>query len=295
MRLTRRARRLSCLAARCRRCTRLGTPSPLCRSSQARAWMRSRSCSAIATEQSPGRYTCERSPTRVDERCGDRVWRLSWLERLGRRSTQTGGADHRRPGAGHRQSAEPVDELARSDYLNAVVCRVDREQVKISGDESLGFARLSERDEVIVDRIAAECGVRSLRIDPRSVWPASSATNLNASSADTYRCMRGGTRTIKISWSSRGDVTSSICPSSAASKVSTDGESGERASAADTSTSASATTRIKRRRLARRARRGAPCAPAPSPGPHRGRSSRGSELAANAGHRHGRFESVRGL
>lgn len=53
-------------------------------------------------------------------------------------------------------------------------------------------------------------------------------------------------------------------PSSAASRVSTEGACGERAKAAETSTFASATTRGIKQRRVRRERRAAPPAPAPS-------------------------------
>lgn len=52
-------------------------------------------------------------------------------------------------------SAEAIDQLAGCDDLDGEFVWVDREQIVVAADDRGGVVRRSERDEVIIVRIAA--------------------------------------------------------------------------------------------------------------------------------------------
>jgi len=64
-----------------------------------------------------------------------------------------------------REEILPVDELARSHNLDAEVSRIHGEEVYVSRDDRVGFAALSECDEIVVVRVATDRTRRSLRVD----------------------------------------------------------------------------------------------------------------------------------
>ncbi len=82
------------------------------------------------------------------------------------------------------------------------------------------------------------------------MWVARSATNRSASSVERCFGRRGRLSALVISPRSCGEVTKSSRPSSAASRIRTEGASGERTSAAEISTFASADLREQRAEVA---------------------------------------------
>ena len=140
-------------------------------------------------------------------------------------------------------SGEAVDELAWCEDLDFELLVVDCVQVGIAADDRVRVAGGRERDEVVVVGSRHTAGGGPGGSVSRMVWVARPATNRSASSVERYFRRRGRLSTLVTSPSSCGEVTRSSRPSSAASRIRTEGAFGERASAAEISTFASATTR----------------------------------------------------